>query len=165
MNIKVIVLSVTAALLSSCATVGPSKDNLAQQQSVMVKSQPHVVSTPTARECQKKYKVLVTDTPVEDMSGYLSCMDLAEQKYGVKTPRFEPIEPSSDVLVDVHHSWHPGEMKLRNGHILRGSQLRNRWSIRFYAFAALRLVLQPQQRSLSDLYRWPISSTSRFIRL
>ncbi|MGS0469014.1 hypothetical protein ACU8V3_19235 [Cobetia marina] len=124
MNNKVIVLSITAALLSSCATVGSSKNNLSQQQSVIVKPQPHVVRTPTARECQKKYKVLVTDTPVEDMSGYLSCMDLAEQKYGVKTPRFEPIEPSSDILVDVHHSWHPGEMKLRNGHILRGSQLR-----------------------------------------
>jgi len=76
----------------------------------------------TAHECTEEFRVYEGGLNIGNTNDYLSCIEDAERAYGRLEERLEPIEPGSSIMVNVNHPFHPGEMKLSNGMILRKNQ-------------------------------------------
>jgi len=91
-----------------------------KQQDVASAASSNSSGVKTGSECNDEYGILEGSLAVEDVSDYLNCIERAKNTYGSIASEYEPIEPGSSVMVDVSHMYHPGEMKLSNGNLLRG---------------------------------------------
>lgn len=72
-------------------------------------------------ECSEKYDEINDWLNADYVGDYVRCLNRASIEYGFehRGERFKPIEDGSSISVNVNHRYHPGEMSLSNGKVLR----------------------------------------------
>ena len=135
---KIIGFAFLSAVLAGCATPNSYQQNYRNYTPPQNSSSMSVESgedVRTAHECSEYYGAgSAQGLSADKVSEFLECIDKAEKAYGGEAEAYQPIEPGSSIEVDVSHAYHPGEMKLSNGNLMREGQ----WN-------ALRQVLPANQ--------------------
>lgn len=120
---KLIGIILTSASLAGCASPStytqPSR-TYTPPPGDTVSSSVGNETTRTAHECNEAYGVgSPQGLGVDKVDDYLECIDRAKNISENQGESLEPIEPGSSIEVDTNYAYHPGEMKLNNGNIMR----------------------------------------------